>query len=575
MEVVSFASTMANPITLLFLFFFVLFLLIGAFVFSKDTKSIENRFFLILCISFSFVCFGEIFFSWSPIKEDAYFFHAVSSIGFFTFWPIVLNFFILFRNKKVGKPWLIFLIISYAISIAYIYMVFAGINVSKDYIRDTYTWIDVITDSFWYSKVYLPFVFIPWVILVFYNIFKIRSNAKKTGDIIRRRQFNIIWFSGIIMFFYGFVVSVLFPVLGLKIPAVGHFSTGFWIFFVGYAITKYKFLVPTLEYASKEIFKIGGEINIVTDMSLNITEVNDIFFRKLGYLKDQIKSSNFNDLLFKDEVYIDIEILNEEKVNEREISLKKKNGERIYTNLKASFIYNNKIKIGILFVLSDITLLKNQNEILEQKVKERTKELMEEQAESDRLINVLANGSEVKSVDQKSHRERVADFSVFILKNLFPEYLSSDIIYYAASLHDVGKIYVSDSISNKPGKLDEKETLEMRKHTEHGYDIFKEFKREKFRVAALVTSQHHERWDGTGYPLGLKEENISLEARIVSVADSLDAILSPRVYKAALTKEEAKTKISLDSGKAFDPIVAGFVVDNFDSFFEMWNKYNN
>lgn len=96
----SFVSTMGNPITILFIFFFVFFLFIGSFVFSKNTKFIHNVFFLFLCISFAIVCFGEIFFSWSIFKEDAYFFHAVSSIGFFSFWPMIQHFFLLLREKK-------------------------------------------------------------------------------------------------------------------------------------------------------------------------------------------------------------------------------------------------------------------------------------------------------------------------------------------------------------------------------------------------------------------------------------------------------------------------------------------
>ena len=570
MKIVSFVSTMANPITLLFLFFFVFFIFIGSYVFSKDTKSTENKFFLILCISFSFVCFGEIFFSWSTSKEDAYFFHAVSSIGFFTFWPIVLNFFILFRNKKNWKFWLVFLIISYTISAAYIYMVFAGINASKDYIRDTYTWVDVVTDSFWYSKVYLPFVFVPWVILVFYTIIKIRNTAKRTNDYIKHKQFTIILFSGIIMFVYGVLFSIVFPLFNIKVPAVGHFSTGFWIIAVGYAITKYKFLVPTLEYASKEIFKIGGEMMVVTDMNFSIMEVNDAFIKKLGYTKEQIKNLALSNV-FDKEVSIFFDYAEQKEIYNRELLLKKKDNTEIYVNVKTSFIYNNNIKIGMLFVLADITALKNQNEILEQKVQERTSELQEEQIEAERLMNIFSDGSEGKSIDLKCHVKKVVGFSELIAKELYPETLP--FISFAASMHDVGKMFVSENILNKEGRLTEEEILIMRKHTEYAYDILKNFKKQKFKAAALVAWQHHERWDGTGYPLGIKGEEISVYARIVSISDVLDALLSKRVYKTAFKPNDARSIIINESGKSFDPNIVNFVVNNFDLFMEIFNKY--
>jgi len=571
MGIVSFVSIMNNPITLLFLFFFVFFIFIGSYVFSKDTKSLESRFFLVLCASFAFVCFGEIFFSWSTSKEDAYFFHAVSSIGFFTFWPLILNFFLLFREKKISKIWVVFMVLSYLFAIFIISTVFLGITVSTDYIRDKYTWVDVISNNIIYNKIYLPFIFPVWVSLVFYTIIKIRNTAKKTNNYIKYKQFTIILFSGIIMFIYGVLFSIIFPLFNVKVPAVGHFSTGLWIIAVGYAITKYKFLVPTLEYASEEIFKIGGEMMVVTDMNFSIMEVNDAFIKKLGYSKEQIKNLDIDCIFFSKTYHVFDDVLSESDLKEKESCVVTENKEKIYVNIKTSFIYNNNIKIGILFVLSDITALKNQNEILEQKVQERTRELQEEQIESERLMNIFSDGSEGKSVDLKSHVKKVVEFSELIAKKLYPDTLP--FISFAASMHDVGKIFVSENILNKEGGLTQEEIEIMRKHTEYAYDILKNFKKQKFQAAALVAWQHHERWDGTGYPNGKAGEEISIYARIVSISDVLDALLSKRVYKTAFMPNDARSIIINESGKSFDPNIANFVVNNFDSFMEIFNKY--
>jgi len=372
----SFVSTL-NFLTVIFFVLFVFFVFIGTYVFSKDQKSKKSLLFLLLSFSFAFICIGQTFFTWSIFKEDAYFFNSVSSIGFCTFWPIIINFFLLLNNEKreINKKWKIFLIISYIIAFAFVVTAFLGINASKDYIRDGFSWIDIRGNSPTYDYFYVPIVMPTWIVVMFYIIINIKRKAKKTGDIMKKKQFGIILFWSIPAVFFAVFVNIIASSIGIKIISIGFLALGVWILAIGYAITKYKFLVPTLEYASKEIFKIGREINIVTDMGLNITEVNDIFFEKLGYSKEKVKSFNFNDLLFKKEACININVLNEEKVNEREISLRKKNGERIYTNLKASFIYNNGIKIGMLLVLSDITQLKTQNKILDEKVKEKTKEL--------------------------------------------------------------------------------------------------------------------------------------------------------------------------------------------------------
>jgi len=123
-----------------------------------------------------------------------------------------------------------------------------------------------------------------------------------------------------------------------------------------------------------------------------------------------------------------------------------------------------------------------------------------------------------------------------------------------AILHDVGKIGVSDAILRKPGKLDAAEWEEMKRHPEMGFRMLKHI---KFLKPALdIVYCHQERWDGSGYPRGLKAEQIPLGARIFAAVDTFDAMTSDRPYRAALTIEAARDEIRRFSGIQFDPVVA-------------------
>jgi putative nucleotidyltransferase with HDIG domain len=129
---------------------------------------------------------------------------------------------------------------------------------------------------------------------------------------------------------------------------------------------------------------------------------------------------------------------------------------------------------------------------------------------------------------------------------------------YGALLHDVGKISTPDLILKKPGRHNQGETAIMRKHAESGAEMLRSLGFPERIV--LVVAEHHERWDGCGYPRGLRRYEICPEARVFSVADTLDAILHDRVYRAGNSFEAARVEIELHSGKQFDPeVVAAFL----------------
>jgi HD-GYP domain-containing protein (c-di-GMP phosphodiesterase class II) len=132
-----------------------------------------------------------------------------------------------------------------------------------------------------------------------------------------------------------------------------------------------------------------------------------------------------------------------------------------------------------------------------------------------------------------------------------------------SNLHDIGKIAIDEQILNKPGKLNEEEWAEIKRHPEIGYRILSSSS-EYAEISEDILS-HHERWDGDGYPQGLKGKDIPYRARIIAIADAYDAMTSDRPYRKALSKEEALAEIIRCSGTQFDPSIARKFVDNFQS----------
>jgi len=126
-------------------------------------------------------------------------------------------------------------------------------------------------------------------------------------------------------------------------------------------------------------------------------------------------------------------------------------------------------------------------------------------------------------------------------------------------LHDIGKIGIDDKILNKPGKLTEEEWAIMKRHPEIGYRIARA-SHKLARIADYILT-HHERWDGAGYPKGLKGEDIPLLSRILAVADAYDAMTEDRVYRKAMSKEQAVEEIRRNAGTQFDPLIANIFIE--------------
>lgn len=195
--------------------------------------------------------------------------------------------------------------------------------------------------------------------------------------------------------------------------------------------------------------------------------------------------------------------------------------------------------------------LQGQNEILDQKVRNRTAELEATQVE---ILERLALAAEYRDDTTGQHTKRVGETAAQIGEALGWQTREIELIRRAAPLHDVGKIAISDLILLKPGRLTTEEFERMKMHTELGARILSGGQFPLMQWAEQIARTHHERWDGTGY-IGLCGESIPMAGRIVAVADVFDALTSERPYKSALTQNEAIEEIQRQSGQQFDPRV--------------------
>ncbi len=195
---------------------------------------------------------------------------------------------------------------------------------------------------------------------------------------------------------------------------------------------------------------------------------------------------------------------------------------------------------------------------LEELVAARTLQLETTQME---LIYQLGRAAEFRDNETSAHTLRMAHFSRLLAERLGMDSKRATVVMYASMMHDVGKIGIPDDVLLKPGKLTAEEFEIIKEHPEIGGKIIGVHDAEVLREARNVALSHHEKWNGKGYPRGLKGKEIPLVGRICALADVFDALTSPRVYKRSWSIEEAFTYIRTESGEHFDPELAALFLE--------------
>ncbi len=218
----------------------------------------------------------------------------------------------------------------------------------------------------------------------------------------------------------------------------------------------------------------------------------------------------------------------------------------------------NKMLVGIKKAL-------NENELLNKEIEDTQKE----------VVFTMGAIGESRSQETGNHVKRVAEYSKILALSYGLGEKEAELLKQASPMHDVGKIAISDAILNKPAKFTPQEFEIMKEHTSLGYEMLKHSKRPLLQAAAIVAKEHHEKWDGTGYPEAKKAKEIHIYARITAISDVFDALGSDRVYKKAWDDERIFQLFRDEKGKHFDPKLVDIFFENLDKILYIRNKFKD
>ncbi len=271
-----------------------------------------------------------------------------------------------------------------------------------------------------------------------------------------------------------------------------------------------------------------------------------------------------------------------------EVKNKKKNGESYWGFSKIMPDYDSHNNhIGYYAIRQNITAqkeveklkndLEEMNAHLEQQVNERVEEIItlnnEIQDTQKEVVFTMGAIGERRSKETSNHVRRVAEYSKLLAIHYGIHEDEAELLKQASPMHDIGKIGIPDAILNKPGIFNEEERKIMSTHSQLGYEMLKHSERPLLKIAATIAKEHHEKWDGTGYPNGLQGEEIHIYGRITAVADVFDALGSDRIYKKAWNIDSIIELFKEERGKHFDPNLVDIFFENLDEFLEIRNQH--
>jgi response regulator RpfG family c-di-GMP phosphodiesterase len=208
------------------------------------------------------------------------------------------------------------------------------------------------------------------------------------------------------------------------------------------------------------------------------------------------------------------------------------------------------------------SMINGMNNALEE-ITTLNKEIEDTQRE---VVFTMGSIGESRSKETGNHVRRVAEYSKLLALYYGLDEAEAEMLRQASPMHDIGKVAIPDAVLNKPGRFDEHERRIMDTHAALGYEMLKHSARPLLLMAATVANEHHEKWDGSGYPRGLSGENINIHGRITALADVFDALGSDRVYKKAWDDERIFSLFREERGKHFDPTLIDIFFDHLEEF---------
>ncbi len=191
------------------------------------------------------------------------------------------------------------------------------------------------------------------------------------------------------------------------------------------------------------------------------------------------------------------------------------------------------------------------------------------------IIYTMGEIAETRSKETGNHVKRVAEYSKLIALKLGINEQEAEMLKLASPMHDIGKVGIPDNILNKPGKLTPEEFEIMKTHAQLGYEMLKHSSKPILQAAAIVSKEHHEKYNGNGYPKGLKGEEIHIFARITAVADVFDALGSDRIYKKAWEDKKIFELFNNEKGEHFDPKIIDIFFENLEEIKQIRDKFKD
>jgi len=325
-----------------------------------------------------------------------------------------------------------------------------------------------------------------------------------------------------------------------------------------------------IQHAIAQFFKNEQNIEIAADK---------IFELKIKYIDDdKIKVKKYTDIFMKQIQ----DILELNKQADRKVLLSiEKISKRFFEN-----IYIIMINILVISIIIIILIAYKVNSYvgltvdeIERKVDEDTKEIANlnkeiEETQKEVIFTIGAIGDR-RSKETGNHVRRVAHYSKILALHYGLSEKEAEMLKQASPMHDIGKIAIPDAILNKPDKLTLEEKKIMQTHAQLGYEILKSSTRPLLKTADIVAYEHHEKWDGSGYPRGLKGEQIHIYGRITAVADVFDALGSDRVYKKAWDDDKIFKHFKEEKAKHFDPKLVDIFFDNIEEFLKVRKTFRD
>jgi PAS domain S-box-containing protein len=301
-----------------------------------------------------------------------------------------------------------------------------------------------------------------------------------------------------------------------------------------------------------------------TDSSGKITYVNDRFCAISGYSREELlgrthriirhpeNSETFYNLLWKS--------IRAGHIWKGQMTNRAKDGHDFHVDMSIVPIMDTEGNIlEFMAIRHDITQIIELHTELEETQKE--------------VIYKMGEIGERRSEETGNHVKRVAEYSKLLALKAGLSLEEAEILFAASPMHDIGKVGIPDMVLKKPGRLDQEEWQVMQTHANIGYTILRSSERPILKAAATVAHEHHERWDGTGYPRGLKGDEIHIYGRITAIADVFDALGTDRVYKKAWELEKILDLLREESGKQFDPELVSLFLENLDEFLAIQKRF--